>query len=58
MKKLSKNPIDQYFRENLGSPDLEYNKQDWKGLEEMLPKNQKKNGDIREMRDAECGMRN
>ncbi|HUH34185.1 MAG TPA: hypothetical protein VLZ28_09525 [Daejeonella sp.] len=42
MKKLSKNPIDQYFRQNLESPDLVYNKQDWKGLEEMLPKKPKK----------------
>ena len=42
MKKLNKNPIDQYFRETLESPDLKYNKRDWKGLEARLPRRSKK----------------
>jgi hypothetical protein len=37
MKELNENPIDQYFREILESPDLKFNKQDWKGLKKMLP---------------------
>jgi hypothetical protein len=36
--------MDQYFREVLESPDLKYNKQDWKGLEKMLPQKSKKRG--------------
>jgi hypothetical protein len=42
MKKLSNNPIDQYFRETLESPDLKYNKRDWRGVETRLPRRSKK----------------
>jgi hypothetical protein len=41
MNKLSKDPIDQFFKEALRSPDLKYNKQDWKGLEARLPRKAK-----------------
>jgi hypothetical protein len=42
MKKLNENPIDQYFKEVLKSPDLKFNKQDWKGFEKMLPQRPEK----------------
>ncbi|NEU09866.1 porin family protein [Flavihumibacter sp. R14] len=42
MNKLSEDPIDRFFKETLKSPDLKYNKKDWKGLEARLPRKSRK----------------
>jgi hypothetical protein len=38
MKKLNQDPLDQFFRESLESPDLSYKEEDWLGLETLLEK--------------------
>jgi hypothetical protein len=42
MNKENQKPIDQYFKEVLESPDLKFNKQDWKGFEQMFPQSEKR----------------
>ncbi len=44
MEKLNKNPIDQYFKENLEAAELQFQDQDWKKMEELLHPKSKRQG--------------